>query len=174
MGQGRLLKLLQLTNPRCGSGGSTDTMGVDCHRILYRRPKSNPSRSKSPTHSKVSSKSPTHFKSSTPSKLLSMAVSLTKNQTPNARNEPNQINTKEKQAESIDGIPEKYEGREWKGMIHRGSQDEGSCKLGPSVTNSAPTDRQMKTEETREINQGLAISFCETEELEELHKRYPT
>ncbi|KAL9127456.1 MAG: hypothetical protein Q9217_003673 [Psora testacea] len=79
---------------------------------------------------------------------------LSKNQTPGTRNEPKQINEKEKEkeVESIDGILEKHEGRGWKGMIHRGSQDEGSCKLGPSTIDSARSDRQVKTEETREIN----------------------
>lgn len=40
---------------------------------------------------------------------------LSKNQTPKGRNEPNKISTKEKEAESIDDIPEKYKGRSGKG-----------------------------------------------------------
>jgi len=55
-------------------------------------------------------------------------------------------------------MPEKHEERKQTG-IHQGSQDKGSLKLGLSTTNSARTNFQMKTEETREINQGLAISL---------------
>ncbi|KAG8529798.1 uncharacterized protein KY384_005279 [Bacidia gigantensis] len=86
---------------------------------------------------------------------------LSKNQTPRTRNQPDQTNKKEKEAESIDGIPEKHEGREWKGMIHRDSQDEGSCKPGPSTIRSARSDRQVKTEEMREINRRYQHHFME-------------
>lgn len=57
-------------------------------------------------------------------------------------------------------------------MIHQGTQDKGSRKLGASTINSAQSDRQIKTEEKREIDRGLAISFHGAEELEELNKRH--
>lgn len=59
------------------------------------------------------------------------------------------------------GILEKHEGRGWKGMIHRGSQDEGSCKLGPSTIDSARSDRQVKTEEMHEIDRTYQHHFMD-------------